>query len=37
MVMEMLAPPAVWILGIHTVRVAGGLAHILFEAAVKAI
>jgi hypothetical protein len=35
MVMELLAPPAAWILQIHTVQVAGGLAHICSEAAVK--
>ncbi len=37
MVMEMLAPPAAWILRIHPAQVVGGLAHVLFEAAVKAI
>jgi hypothetical protein len=35
MVMELLAPPARWILRIHAARVAGGIAHILPEAANK--
>ena len=35
MVMEPLAPPAAWIQWIYTVRVAGGLAHSFFKAAVE--
>jgi hypothetical protein len=35
MVMEPLTPPAAWIQQIHTVQVAGGLAHIFFEVAVE--
>jgi hypothetical protein len=35
MVMEPLAPPAVWILRIHAARMAGGLEHILSKAANK--
>jgi hypothetical protein len=34
-VMEPLAPSAAWIKLIHTVRVAGGLAHVCSKAAVK--
>jgi hypothetical protein len=37
MVMEMLAPPAAWILLINAALVVGGLARKLFEASVKAI
>ncbi len=35
MVMEPLPPPAAWIQWIHTVQVAGSLAHVCFEAAVE--
>jgi hypothetical protein len=35
MVMELLAPPAVWIQWNHAARAAGGLAHSFFEAAVE--
>ncbi len=35
MVIEPLAPPAAWILQIHTVRVVGGLAHVCSKAVVK--
>jgi hypothetical protein len=35
MVMEPLAPPAVWIQLIHTAQVAGGLAHSFLEAVVN--
>jgi hypothetical protein len=35
MAMELLAPPAAWIQLIHTIQVAGGLAHSIFEAAVE--
>jgi hypothetical protein len=35
MVMEPLAPPVAWIQLYHAARVAGGLAHSFFEAAVK--
>ncbi len=35
MVMEPLAPPAAWIQLIHTIRVAGGLAHVHSKAAVE--
>ncbi len=35
MVMELLAPPAVWIQWYHTAQVVGSLAHSFFEAAVE--
>ncbi len=35
MVMETLAPPVAWIWWSHAARVAGGLVHSIFEAAVK--
>jgi hypothetical protein len=35
MVMELLAPPAAWIRWFHAAQVAGGLAHLFFEAAFK--
>jgi hypothetical protein len=35
MVMEPLAPPAVWIQRIHAIQVAGGLAHVFSEVAVE--
>ncbi len=35
MVMEPLTTPTAWIRWIHTVQVAGGLAYVCYEAAVK--
>ncbi len=37
MVMEPLAPPAVWIQWIHAIQVTGGLAHIFSKVAVEGL